>query len=214
MCSTLLDAEGFTKLGTITWDPHSIQWHKKYHSMAVQQFHANSTTVSGYIDAEFFIADAIGLPNSRALNLVMLNCAICTTAMPTPKVANLRPIHNKGNLKAQYPDRFTGIGQFHITLHEDALPTVHQQCKYIALSFQKRQDVMDYFIHSALIQWPLCVTRFNRSLGYSCKTYANIATVDVIKILVDSLNKSHQMILHKPLLTVSCCLSLWRTMWQ
>lgn len=127
MFPTLLDAEGFPKLGATTPVKGILT---AYNGTQIPQ-HGSITVPckfnSGeWIDAEFFIADAtgpafIGLPSSRALKLLTMNCAIRTpaTPTPTPKIANLGPIRNKKDLKAQYPDRFTGIGkfpgQFHIT---------------------------------------------------------------------------------------------------
>ena len=75
-------------------------------------------------DTELYVAETpgpviLGLPTSRDLNLVTLNCAV------TKGVT----INSTDDLKRAYPDRFQGIGNFeghfHITTDPDVTPVVH-----------------------------------------------------------------------------------------
>ena len=75
-------------------------------------------------DTEFYVVETpgpviLGLPTSRDLNLVTLNCAV------TKGVT----INSTDDLKRAYPDRFQGIGNFeghfHITTDPDATPVVY-----------------------------------------------------------------------------------------
>ena len=134
MFPSLLDAEGFPKPGSTTPCRTILT---AYNGTHIPQ-HGSITLSCQYgncpwTDTEFFVADSdgpaiLGLPSLRALNVVALNCAIST------ETTNLRPIHDRDSLKTQYPDRFTGIGKFpgkfHITLKEDAHPTVQPPRKY------------------------------------------------------------------------------------
>ena len=74
--------------------------------------------------SKFFVVETpgpviLGLPTSRVLNLVTLNCAV------TEGVT----INSTDDLKRAYPDRFQGIGNFeghfHITTDPDVTPVVH-----------------------------------------------------------------------------------------
>ena len=75
-------------------------------------------------DTEFYVIETpgpvvLGLPTSRDLNLIALNCAV------TKGVT----INSTDDLKRAYPDRFQGIGNFeghfHITTDPDITPVVH-----------------------------------------------------------------------------------------
>ena len=79
-------------------------------------------------DTEFYVVETpgpvvLGLPTSRDLNLIALNCAV------TKGVT----INSTDDLKRAYPDRFQGIGNFeghfHITTDHDVTPVVHAPCR-------------------------------------------------------------------------------------
>ena len=88
----------------------------------------------------------LGLPSSRNMKLVTLNCAIRMgenlTASETFNGQTVR-IVNKETVLSLYPDRFSGIGkfpgEFHITLKEDAEPVVHATRKY---PIHLKQDII------------------------------------------------------------------------
>ena len=88
--------------------------------------------------ANFFVTQAegpaiIGLPTSLQLKLVTLNCALQKEARvsPAPKGVDTRskPIKDKEDLIAQYPECFDGIGKFegkyHITVDPSVPPVIH-----------------------------------------------------------------------------------------
>ncbi|XP_072182294.1 uncharacterized protein [Diadema setosum] len=74
----------------------------------------------------FFVVDTtgtalLGLPSSREMELVTLNCAV--------QASTQAPVRNTKDLQTRYPDRFEGIGkfpgEFHIDLKDDAQPVIH-----------------------------------------------------------------------------------------
>ena len=93
-------------------------------------------------DHVFYVGESegpaiLGLPSSRNMKLVTLNCSIRMgenlTASETFNDQTTR-IVNKETVLALYPDRFSGIGkfpgEFHVTLKEEAEPVVHATRKY------------------------------------------------------------------------------------
>lgn len=79
----------------------------------------------------------LGLPSSKALKLIDINCAVKMTKDRIPGTKQAKgqpPITSREKLETLYPDRFEGIGkfpgEFHITLKDGAQPVVHPPRKY------------------------------------------------------------------------------------
>lgn len=147
MFPRLLDADGYPKPGAIR-KPRVVL--TAYNGTRIPQL--GSITIpcrfkdGVWKDTDFYVTDCdgspiLGLPSSRALELISLNCAM-TSSMPTmnsdckksPDHQNLGPIRDKKDLQDMYPDRFKGIGrfpgEFHITMKDDAQPCVQPPRKY------------------------------------------------------------------------------------
>ena len=124
-----VDGDGYPRHGAITPNTTTLL---AYNGTRINQFGCISVPCqynnSSISNETFYVADTdgpviFGLPSSRRHSLVMLNCPINTTNPVTS-------INDAKDLKAQYPDRFEGIGEFqgevHIELKEDS-PKTHIQ---------------------------------------------------------------------------------------
>lgn len=135
MFPKLLDSSGYPKPGSTT--PRYTRL-MAYNGTEIPQYGSLSLRCkyeeSEWIITEFFVAESdgpaiVGLPSSRALRLVTVNCMI---KQEPPQ--SIQSIKSREDLKSQYPDRFEGIGKFpnkyRITLKDDAQPVVHPPRKY------------------------------------------------------------------------------------
>jgi hypothetical protein len=129
-----LDSDGFPKHGSTVTRTTILT---AYNGTNIAQFGTVKIPCQ-YQDkssnAEFYVADSegpaiMGLPTSRELKLVILNCTINRSVSSDGAVDSVAPINSKDDLVKLYPDRFKGIGSFkgtfHITLDPSVPPVVH-----------------------------------------------------------------------------------------
>lgn len=162
-----LDSEGFPKSGSTTVCHTKLTAYNgsrilQYGVIKVpSKFHDTSHM------AEFYVTDSngpaiLGLPSSRALKLVTLNCAIQQSK-----------INSKEDLRRLYPDRFEGIGhfkgKFHITVDPSVPPVVHapRRCP-IHIKDELKQE-LDSMVKANVIAKVSDPTDWVNSLAFSRK---------------------------------------------
>ena len=100
---------------------------------------------SGWIPTKFFVVESegpaiVGLPSSRKMRLVTLNCAI-ETSNPTQ-------VNTTEDLMKMYPEQFDRVGKFpgkyHIQLKDNVEPVIHAQRKFsIHLREQLKEQLQE-----------------------------------------------------------------------
>ena len=132
-----LDSKGFPKSNSTTAQSTILT---AYNGTSIPQYGSVRIRCrfekSDWLDMEFFVAESdgpviLGLPSSRNLKLITMNCAIQSDSTSSKKQ---KPIRNTEELQDLYPECFEGIGRFpgkfHITLKEGAQPVVQPARKY------------------------------------------------------------------------------------
>jgi hypothetical protein len=200
MFPQLLDANGYPKVGSTSVRPTRLM---AYNGTEIPQYGAISFKCkygdSEWINTEFYVAESegpaiIGLPSSRSLKLITINCMIQHQPLDAQPS---QMINNKQDLQKLYPDRFEGIGKFpnkySITLKEDAKPVVHPPRKYPIQLKDELKKELDKMVDMDIITPVTEPTDWVSSLAFSRKDTGKL------RICLDprDINKSIKRTYHK-----------------